>query len=98
LFVLGSLLAVQLLGTPTGDNWKNVTSLPDWQTDFPSWKRQDLAHDYGALGLPGVHLLEHLLFYEPRLRIVGKDALVHEYFNTFDAESVGKGPITRANS
>ena len=92
-FVLGSLLAVQLLGTPTDDTWKDVSLLPDWQAHFPSWKRQDLAHDYSALGIPGVDLLAHLLSYEPRLRIVGKDALVHEYFDTFDAKSVGKGGI-----
>ena len=64
------------------------------QTRFPNWKRADLHTTYGApLGDEGVNLLEQLLTYDPRDRIVGKDALIHPYFDTLDIPSVGKGPI-----
>ena len=74
--------------------WPGVSTLPDWQKHFPSWKRHDLAKDYSALGRAGVELLELLLAYEPQERIVGKDALVHAYFDGFDVNAVGKGPIS----
>ena len=76
------------------ENWPGVSALPDWQSRFPSWKKKDLAADYGNLGASGVELLDQLLTYEPKLRIVGKDALVHAYFDGFDVESVGKGPLS----
>ena len=64
--------------------WEGVTKLADWQTRFPSWRRQNLKQIYHALGDDGVELLEGLLQYDPRERIIGKDALVHAYFDTLD--------------
>lgn len=81
------------MGTPTDDTWENVSALPDWQTLFPRWERRDLRRTYTALGGAGVGLLEELLTYDPRQRIVGKDALNHPYFDSLDCESIGKGPI-----
>jgi serine/threonine protein kinase len=83
----------QVLGTPDDGAWENVSALPDWQSKFPSWKRQDLGVTYSALGGAGVRLLEDLLTYDPRERIVGKDAVNHPYFDSLDRESIGKGPI-----
>ena len=48
----------QLLGTPKEDVWEDVQSLPDWNTRFPHWKRQDLRRNYAALGGAGIDLLE----------------------------------------
>ena len=84
---------LQLLGTPSPNVWEDVSNLPDFQTRFPTWKRQDLSRDYGALGTNGIDLLTKLITYDPRQRIVGKDALCHSYFDSFDPEVVGKGPI-----
>ena len=41
----------------------------------------------------GVDLLEALLVYNPTLRMVGKEALEHVYFDGFDHSAIGKGPI-----
>ena len=92
-FVLQDLSFLQLLGTPSPNVWEDVSNLPDFQTRFPTWKRQDLSRDYGALGTNGIDLLTKLITYDPRQRIVGKDALCHSYFDSFDPEVVGKGPI-----
>ena len=71
-------------GTPSESVWEGVSKLADWQTRFPAWRRQNLKQIYHALGDDGVDLLEGLLQYDPRERIVGKDALVHAYFDTLD--------------
>lgn len=73
--------------------WEKVSALPDWQSRFPSWKKQDLSKDYAPLGEDGVALLEALLVYNPKGRIVGKDALNHEYFDDFDVDGIGSGPL-----
>ena len=53
---------------------------------------------YAALNDFGVDLLEDLLTYDPRERIVGKDALVHPYFDSLDREAIGKGPLPERNA
>ena len=73
--------------------WENVSHLPDWQRQFPKWKRTNLRLTYAALGGAGVGLLEQLLIYDPRERIVGKDAINHPYFDSLDREAIGKGSI-----
>ncbi|KOO29099.1 cyclin-dependent kinase 3, partial [Chrysochromulina tobinii] len=78
----------QLLGTPADDTWEGVSKLPDWQSKFPSWKPENLMTTYGLLGTDGVALLEGLLTYDPRERLVGKDALVHRYFDTLEKDNV----------
>jgi len=83
----------QLLGTPAENTWEGVSKLPDWQSKFPNWRRCNLRTSYAALSTNGVGLLEGLLAYDPRVRLAGKDALAHAYFDTLDTESVGKGPI-----
>ena len=80
----------QLLGTPAEGTWEGVSKLPDWQSKFPSWERKDLNAAYGALGDDGVELLDALLAYDPRERIVGKEALLHPYFDSLDKDAIGK--------
>ena len=75
------------------NTWEGVSKLPDWQSKFPNWRRCNLRTSYAALSTNGVGLLEGLLAYDPRVRLAGKDALAHAYFDTLDTESVGKGPI-----
>ena len=75
------------------NTWEGVSKLPDWQCKFPNWRRSNLRTSYAALSNHGVGLLEGLLAYDPRVRLAGKDALAHAYFDTLDTESVGKGPI-----
>lgn len=41
---IGQLYKIfEILGTPSENLWKGVSSMPDWQTHFPQWLRQDLA-------------------------------------------------------
>ena len=86
-------VTLRLLGTPKNDTWENVSSLPDWQSRFPSWKKTDLSQPYAVLGTHGIALLEALLIYNPKQRIAGKESLIHEYFDDFDVTSIGTGPI-----
>ena len=83
----------RLLGTPDEDSWENVSSLPDWQSRFPHWKKANLRTTYGTLGGAGVSLLEQLLIYDPRERIIGKEALNHPYYDSLDRDAIGKGSI-----
>ena len=83
----------QLLGTPTEEMWPNAKALPDWNGAFPAWPKKDLKKDYSALGTAGLDLLEQLLMFDPEKRIVGKDTLEHPYFDGFDIDGVGAGPL-----
>ena len=75
----------RVLGTPTE---QAVTALPDFQARFPAWKRSTLDRDYAVLGSAGVDLLEKLLSYDPQLRIIGKEALEHPYFDVYDPNGI----------
>jgi cyclin-dependent kinase len=47
-----------VLGTPNEDTWPGVTSLPDWNEDFPVWPSLLLSRYAPGLSESGVDLLE----------------------------------------
>lgn len=75
----------KILGTPDEHDWPGVTSLPDYKSSFPKWKRnieEDIISGDGArvLGEDGLDLLEALLVYDPAGRMSAKQACGHHYF------------------
>lgn len=48
----------RLLGTPSEEEWPNVTSLPDYATTFPQWRKKDLHKVFPRLNAAGVDLME----------------------------------------
>ncbi|KAJ5310396.1 uncharacterized protein N7443_002857 [Penicillium atrosanguineum] len=69
----------RLLGTPDEESWPGVTTLPDYKSTFPKWKRPDGPLVPG-LERAGCELLEALLEYDPAHRISAKQACQHGYF------------------
>jgi hypothetical protein len=47
-----------VLGTPNEEVWPGVTSLPDWNEDFPVWPSLLLSRFCPGLSESGVDLLE----------------------------------------
>jgi serine/threonine protein kinase len=76
----------RVMGTPTEDTWPGVTSLQDWNEEFPVWPAVPLSKFTPGLDEDGVDLLEQLLAIDPRRRINAKDALRHPYLAEFAGE------------
>uniref|UniRef100_A0A803PCJ6 cyclin-dependent kinase n=1 Tax=Cannabis sativa TaxID=3483 RepID=A0A803PCJ6_CANSA len=75
----------RLLGTPTENEWRGVTSFRDWHV-YPQWQPQNLARAVPSLGADGVDLLSKMLKYDPAERISAKAALDHPYFDSLDKD------------
>lgn len=73
----------RIMGTPNEDVWPGVTSLQDWNEEFPVWPAISLAKYTPGLCEEGLDLLEQLLAIDPRRRISAKDALRHPYLAEF---------------
>eukprot|EP01036_Dinobryon_divergens_P026889 gene26889-35583_t len=69
----------RILGTPNEEVWPGVTSLQDWNEDFPYWPALHIAKFTPGLSEVGIDLLENLLAIDPRKRISAKEALEHPY-------------------
>lgn len=77
------------LGTPTESVWPGVTSLQDWNPQFPKWvKTQYSKTAVDNLEPMGLDLLESFLAYSPKNRITAKDSLNHPYFNELDKDTI----------
>lgn len=81
------LKIIQVLGTPTINDWPSLPKYPEWQqlakfTQFPknlhAWYSSH-CNDSNDVGLFG--LLEKLLMYDPMKRISAMDALVDDWFS-----------------
>lgn len=48
----------RILGTPTAENWPNVSSLPDYKPDFPKWPAVPLSKHVPQLDEDGIDLLQ----------------------------------------
>ncbi|KAK6537162.1 Cyclin-dependent kinase catalytic subunit [Orbilia ellipsospora] len=70
----------RILGTPNEETWAGVTSLPDYKPTFPQWSGGELTKSVPNLETHEYDLLEHMLSYDPALRISAKRACQHEYF------------------
>jgi hypothetical protein len=58
LFGLSGSLICRILGTPNEDVWPGVTSLQDWNEDFPIWPSLNIARFVPGLHEAGIDLLE----------------------------------------
>ncbi len=78
-FQYADIFTYRVLGTPTEQDWPNVTTFPDFKPSFPKWQRAD---DPLVPGLDdnGLDLLDCLLIYDPAGRISAKQAAQHPYF------------------
>ncbi|KAG0312271.1 Cyclin-dependent kinase 3 [Linnemannia gamsii] len=71
----------KILGTPNETVWPGVSSLKDWNPEFPKWQRKDLRTLVPGLNEEGLDLLEQLIDYNPARRISAKRALLHPFFD-----------------
>ena len=70
----------RILGTPNEEVWPGVSSLQDWNEDFPVWPSLQISRFTSNLCDAGVDLVEQLLHLDPKRRISAQDALTHPYF------------------
>ncbi|KAK3738054.1 hypothetical protein QZH41_012922 [Actinostola sp. cb2023] len=82
----------RILGTPTDDEWKGVTLLPDYKSSFPKWSGDGLRKSVPNICDDGLDLLKMMLTYDPAKRISAKRALKHKYFDDLDIESLPETP------
>ncbi|KAG0280981.1 Cyclin-dependent kinase catalytic subunit [Linnemannia exigua] len=71
----------KILGTPNENVWPGVSSLKDWNPEFPKWQRKDLRALIPGLDDNGLNLFEQLIDYNPARRISAKRALHHPFFD-----------------
>ncbi|GJD09760.1 Cyclin-dependent kinase A-1 [Galdieria sulphuraria] len=69
------------LGTPNEQIWKDVCSLPDYKTTFPSWPLRHIRETVPFADEAGLDLLSKMLVYDPNYRISARAALTHPYFS-----------------
>lgn len=70
----------RVLGTPNEQIWPGVTSLQDWNEDFPKWPALQIAKFVPNLGEAGTDLMEQLLQLDPKNRMSAVDCMNHRYF------------------
>mmetsp|Transcript_19123 Transcript_19123/g.20725 ORF Transcript_19123/g.20725 Transcript_19123/m.20725 type:complete len:296 (-) Transcript_19123:323-1210(-) len=70
----------RILGTPNEETWPGVTSLQDWNEEFPIWPSLNLSKFCPGLDEQGLDLLEQMLAIDPRRRISAREAMRHPYF------------------
>jgi cyclin-dependent kinase len=73
-------LPFSILGTPTEEDWPDVTSLSDFKPSFPKWQRDYSLPLCPNLDKNGLELLDLMLLYDPATRISAKQACEHPYF------------------
>lgn len=71
---------MNVLGTPNGKNWPDVTTLPDFgKIEFEERKPRDW-HEVVDASDEAIALLERILVLDPKRRLSVKDVLKHDYF------------------
>lgn len=68
------------LGTPDEEVWPGVSSLPDFNSAFPKWRKRCLKKIFSTIDPQAVELLEMCLRYNPDDRITAQMALLEPYF------------------
>lgn len=71
----------RVMGTPNEDVWPGVSSLQDYQEDFPAWQPIQVSHILPGMCDAGIDLIEKLLPLDPRMRLTAQEALQHPYFS-----------------
>ncbi|KAG6555738.1 hypothetical protein Mapa_002977 [Marchantia paleacea] len=70
-----------VMGTPDEITWPGISSLYDFQPNFPQWRGQLLAVEVPRLDSDAIDLLYRMLNMDPNFRITAQEALNHEYFH-----------------
>lgn len=76
----------QILGTPDETQWKGITKMPYYKTNFPNWRSKDLKKLIEN-NEDAADLLDKMLAYDPFRRMTCLDALGHPYFQTMPTEN-----------
>lgn len=75
----------QVLGTPTSEQWANITTFPHYKPDFPRFPRKKLEKllNDGSVrcGSETCDFLDKMLTYDPAKRISAPEALRHHFFD-----------------
>jgi len=69
----------RMLGTPNEKVWPKISSLKDYNRDFPKWKPQSLGDVVPALDSKGLDLVNKMLTYRPSNRISAREAMSHPF-------------------
>lgn len=70
----------QILGTPNEAQWKDVSKMPYYKTNFPNWRSKDLRKLFDC-NEDVADLLGKMLSFDPFKRISAQDAMLHQYFD-----------------
>ena len=71
----------KVLGTPTEENFPDVTQLPAYSATFPKWTPKNLADVIPGAEPLALDLIAQMLRYDPAARISAKAALDHPWFS-----------------
>lgn len=71
----------RVLGTPNEEIWPGVTTLQDWNNDFPMWPTLQIGRFVFNLSDPGINLIERLCTLNPSRRLSARDSLLHPFFD-----------------
>ena len=70
----------RILGTPTEEEWPEITTYQSYSPDFPKWSRKNLSDIIKTSDPQAIDLISKMLKYNPIERISAKEALNHPYF------------------
>ena len=70
-----------VLGTPSGETWQGVTSLPSYNSSFPTWRPQEMGSLFPSVVRDGggIEFLKSMLQLNPKLRPTAGEALSHPW-------------------
>ena len=71
----------KVLGTPTEENFPDVTQLPAYSATFPKWSAKNLADVIPGAEPLALDLIAQMLRYDPAARISARAALDHPWFS-----------------
>eukprot|EP00050_Salpingoeca_kvevrii_P010608 m.9405 g.9405 ORF g.9405 m.9405 type:complete len:407 (+) comp2970_c0_seq1:150-1370(+) len=83
----------KVMGTPDGDSWPGLLSLPDYTPGkWPVYAPQDITAYVPRLERSGVELLKSFLKFDPRERLSAETAMKHKYFACYGPEATKLSP------
>lgn len=74
----------RVLTTPTEENWRGVSRLPDYKATFPKWTDFNLEKHVKNMDNDAIDLLKKMLVYEPGQRYSAKQIALHPYLKNVD--------------
>ena len=74
-------LIFKVFGTPSESSWPGVTSLSQFNANYPQWRPADLRNFVPALDAGGLEVLRGMLQVDPLERISAASAILHPWFD-----------------